>query len=78
MPDIFRLYVCLNKLNELPRKVVQKIAFMISENLSKEELESIFNVCGSTYTPNSENFRLPSKDLSREEYENFVSQEPYE
>ena len=33
LPDIFRLYVCLNKLNELPRKVVQKIAFMISENL---------------------------------------------
>lgn len=78
LPNIFRLYVCLNKLNELPRKVVQKIAFMISENLSKEELESIFNVYGSTYTPNSENFRLPSKDFPREEYENFVSQEPYE
>ena len=75
LPDIFRLYVCLNKLNELPRKVVQKIAFMISENLvSAQPAPSGFEVTCVLCSCATPNERRMAWDEGRDYWEAQLSE----
>ncbi|UKI34101.1 MAG: site-specific integrase [Lentisphaeria bacterium] len=42
LPNIFKMCMCLLKLKDLPRRSIQKVAYIISENLSKEDMETVF------------------------------------
>ena len=78
LPNIFKMCVCLLKLKDLPRKNVQKVAYIISENLSKEDMETVFKVCGISYTPYSEHQNIPDANTSEEDFDDFMLEMPYE
>ena len=78
LPNIFKMCMCLLKLKDLPRRSIQKVAYIISENLSKEDMETVFKVCGISYTPYSEHQNIPDANTSEEDFDDFMLEMPYE
>lgn len=78
LPNIFKMCMCLLKLKDLPRRNIQKVAYIISENLSKEDMETVFKVCGISYTPYSGHQNIPDANTSEEDFDDFMLEMPYE